>query len=339
MIPIDPNLTAPLTWEQLLPHPILYQLNVNGYAEKDPNSNLEGVMKLWPALIFAAFFFIAREVCKRYIFMYWARWMGVRGKKKQAKFGYQLWLGIAYSTSSIYGIWALSDQPYFRFPIGHKESLALWLPLPEPINDHVWFYYWWGTGFYFAEFFAIFIETRRSDFMEYVIHHLATVGLLILSCWIRNMRIGVLILLLHDVTDIFLCAAKCFHYVNKEFFVNICFVLFLTSFAFLRLWCYPSLIESVWFQTPVLRGFEFWFWISAHLLFVLQILHIYWFVLIVKMVVRLVSGVTGDNRSDDDTDTEAGNEGGSPTKKKKKLQKGANGDGNSSSRSPSKKRK
>jgi hypothetical protein len=41
-----------------------------------------------------------------------------------------------------------------------------------------------------------------------MIHHIATVILLAYSYWVNFTRIGVMVLLLHDVGDIFLEAAK-----------------------------------------------------------------------------------------------------------------------------------
>lgn len=41
-----------------------------------------------------------------------------------------------------------------------------------------------------------------------MIHHVATVFLLVYSYWVNFTRIGVMILLVHDSSDIFLEAAK-----------------------------------------------------------------------------------------------------------------------------------
>jgi ceramide synthetase len=56
------------------------------------------------------------------------------------------------------------------------------------------------------------LQVRRKDWLESMIHHIATVILLAYSYWVNFTRIGVMVLLLHDVGDIFLEAAKLARY-------------------------------------------------------------------------------------------------------------------------------
>lgn len=51
-------------------------------------------------------------------------------------------------------------------------------------------------------------QTRRKDWLESLIHHIATVILLLYSYWVNFTRVGVMVLMIHDVSDIFLEAAK-----------------------------------------------------------------------------------------------------------------------------------
>ncbi len=51
-------------------------------------------------------------------------------------------------------------------------------------------------------------QVRRKDWLESMIHHWATVGLLAYSYYVNFTRVGVMILLVHDASDIFLEAAK-----------------------------------------------------------------------------------------------------------------------------------
>ncbi len=54
-------------------------------------------------------------------------------------------------------------------------------------------------------------------------------------------------------------------------------------------------------QAPMTFFYQF---LSVLLGVVLQALHVFWFVLIIKMIVRLTTGVKGDVRSDEDDDDE-----------------------------------
>ena len=296
-ITIEPELTQPLTWEQFYPHSIYYQIEHHGYRTHGTNY-LENAKELWPALFVAVFLFFARAFCKTHIFNALGRSYGIKSPAKLSKFGYQFWLAIAYTSSSIYGIVAFRSESYFKWPIDHAASVSLWEDVPA--TNWMWAYYWWGLGFYTAELFAIFVEPKRSDFVEYVVHHITTVTLMVLSASSDNLHFGGMILILHDLTDIFLCFAKIFHYCKNEVAVNINFVLFMASMAYLRLYCLPALVESAFFQATNIRGAELTHWICGHLLLVLLALHCYWMYLTVKMVFRLLSGVHGDVRSDSD---------------------------------------
>jgi hypothetical protein len=65
------------------------------------------------------------------------------------------------------------------------------------------------TGFYIqAIHYLIFHEVRRKDWLESLIHHIVTVFLMSYSYYVNFTRIGIMVMLLHDVSDIFLEVAK-----------------------------------------------------------------------------------------------------------------------------------
>lgn len=51
-------------------------------------------------------------------------------------------------------------------------------------------------------------QVRRKDWLESMIHHVATTMLLVYSYYVNFTRVGVMVLLVHDISDIFLEAAK-----------------------------------------------------------------------------------------------------------------------------------
>ncbi|CAN0439062.1 unnamed protein product, partial [Discosporangium mesarthrocarpum] len=60
------------------------------------------------------------------------------------------------------------------------------------------------------------LDTKRSDFWQMFVHHWATLLLLAFSWLLNLVRIGSLILLCHDCSDIFLELAKIFNYLQKR---------------------------------------------------------------------------------------------------------------------------
>lgn len=134
--------------------------------------------------------------------------------------------------------------------------------------------------------------------------HLPHVPLLLVSglpC--RFWRVGSLVMLLHDATDILMEAAKLLKYSRKEDLSVGMFAMFVVAWLLLRLTAYPLMvIRSTLFELPVvLGGRPPMFYMFNGLLLLLFVLHCYWFTLILKIVwLALTTGAANDVREDDD---------------------------------------
>lgn len=51
-------------------------------------------------------------------------------------------------------------------------------------------------------------QVRRKDWLESMVHHIATVLLLVYSYYVNFARVGTMVLITHDISDIFLELAK-----------------------------------------------------------------------------------------------------------------------------------
>ena len=60
------------------------------------------------------------------------------------------------------------------------------------------------AGFYISSLFTICSDNRRKDFWVMTGHHLITLALLWISYAQNYMRIGAIIMCLHDSADVFL---------------------------------------------------------------------------------------------------------------------------------------
>jgi len=249
-----------------------------------------------------AFWMVCRKVSHQFLFPALARAGGLN-KKSTQKFCYQMWLLTYYTVSASLAFWGFSDEPWFKFPLDHKAAVDTFYPAylwPTPFLE---FIYQFQLGFYFAELVAIFIEPKRSDFWEYVFHHSITIFLVAFSSLSLEMRIGAYVFFIHDVPDIFLCLSKALHYLKYEKVVNCVFVCFVTAFVFGRLVCLPSLTYRLLTVSPLMHtGSHIYTSLTAVLSFALQGLHIFWLFLIIRMVLRLLRGGSGDVRSDEDDD-------------------------------------
>jgi len=123
----------------------------------------------------------------------------------------------------------------------------------------------------------------RNDFFEMAIHHTATLLLMSMSWLLNWVRVGSLVLFVHDVSDIFTYGIKVTVDTDAKKLTYALFAGVLVSWAWLRLYVLPAIIiRSVLELTPALMG-EFAAYSFAALLSTLVILHCYWYILIVKM--------------------------------------------------------
>ncbi len=71
-------------------------------------------------------------------------------------------------------------------------------------------------AFYWSLVFSQFIDVKRKDFWQMFIHHIATITLLSFSYLVNFVRVGSLVLVVHDAGDYWLEVKQ-----SKEFFKNL----------------------------------------------------------------------------------------------------------------------
>ncbi|EFC36131.1 predicted protein [Naegleria gruberi] len=241
------------------------------------------------------------------------------------------WFSLYYTISSIAGFLILQQTPWL-FDLNH-----LIIGYPE---QHTGFeyplmreYLLVGAGFYVQALFTlIFVDEKMKDFWEMLVHHLVTIGLIYGCISVYYHRIGTLVLILHDVVDIFLyCAKASKHMKARESTTTALFVLFVLAFLLLRLiyfpslilksltnyagWDYPSRYYLVRYVSDSVTPIEVSdygiclqryclspYWALIALMAMLVCLHIFWFSLISKIVWRKLVGRGLDDIREDDVD-------------------------------------
>ena len=243
----------------------------------------------------------------------------VQRQRKIIKFVEALWRFLFYAAFCIMGVSTL----FFPAPVSWMPWLGdtkqFWNEWPmQKMGVGMMLYYQVELGSYLHQ--LMWTEVSRSDAKEMIVHHLTTILLIGLSYVTNYTRVGVTIMLLHDMADVFLESAKVFNYSSKakghEWAKTVCDILFATfaiTFFVTRLIVYPFfVIRSVLVEAPVFFSVNWLgFWLFSSLLIVLQGLHIFWFYLIARMLYKLfTSGIEKDERSDDDDDDDEGEAGG-----------------------------
>jgi len=157
------------------------------------------------------------------------------------------------------------------------------------------YFYLVQLGFYIHSAYThVAFEVKRSDWWPLMLHHLVTIWLIYFSYSARFAKIGILVLMCHDVNDIFLEAGKLTVYTKIKRGQTVLFVLgIMGSWLVSRLSIYPLMvIYSSSFESAchvAVDIFPFWFGFNVSLTFLLC-LHIYWFGLMIKVAYRVSSG-------------------------------------------------
>ncbi|XP_048845039.1 ceramide synthase 2-like [Brienomyrus brachyistius] len=218
------------------------------------------------------------------------------------KFCEACWRFAFYLAAFSAGLASLLDSPWFW------DRRMCWKAYPRQSvqTAHYW-YYLLELGFYWSLLFCVSVDIKRKDFKEQIIHHVAAIVLLGFSYCSNYVRIGTLVMLVHDSSDFLLESAKMFNYAGWRRTCDFLFVLFTVAFLVTRLVVFPSKI----IHTTLILSMDqfqpfFGFYFFNGLLLVLQGLHIFWAWLILRMVYKFLchGQVEKDERSDEDSDPE-----------------------------------
>ncbi|CAK9149277.1 unnamed protein product [Ilex paraguariensis] len=237
-------------------------------------------------------------------------------RKKIRKFKESAWKCVYYLSAELIALAVTYDEPWFSktryFWVGPRDQV--WPDQKYKLKLKGLYMY--TGGFYTYSMFAlIFWETRRSDFGVSMGHHVATAILIMLSYIFRFGRVGSVVLALHDVSDVFLEVGKMSKYSGAEALASFSFILFVLSWTLLRLIYYPfwilwstsyESIQSINMEKHKVAG-PIYYYVFNSLLFGLLVLHIYWWVLMYRMLVKQIQArgqLSDDVRSDSEAEDE-----------------------------------
>lgn len=174
---------------------------------------------------------------------------------------------------------------------------------------------------------SVFLEPKRKDFVEMLVHHIVTVVVIFVSYVYGWNRVGVVVMLLMDAADVPLHLAKICKYLAEttkfqawQLCADGLFVAFLLTFFVTRLVLYSYVVWSASVEGPrnIPNAGGPPGWTCLVLLHLILYLQFYWMYLIVKVAVRLLlKGAVEDVRSDDEDEdpkemkTNRSNKGGS----------------------------
>lgn len=235
-------------------------------------------------------------------------------KKKIGKFKESAWKCVYFLSAEIFALAVTYDEPWFTdtryFWVGPGSQIWPDLKIKLKLKG----LYMYAAGFYSYSILAlIFWETRRSDFVVSMGHHVSSVILIVLSYIFRFVRVGSVVLALHDASDVFMETGKMSKYSGAETIASIAFVLFVLCFTIMRIIYYPFwILRSTSYEVVLalkkdLVDGPLYYYVFNTLLYFLLFLHIYWWVLMLRMLVKQIQAkgkVSEDIRSDSEDEDE-----------------------------------
>ncbi|KAK3108881.1 hypothetical protein FSP39_017849 [Pinctada imbricata] len=217
------------------------------------------------------------------------RWFRMRRNQDRpstmTRFTEACWRFFYYFSIFIYGVTVLWDKPWFA------DSINCWIGYPKhTLSSGIFWYYMIEISFYWSLMFSQFMDVKRKDFWEMFAHHCATIMLLTFS-WSGNfVRVGTLVLCIHDAVDYWMEAAKMAKYIKAQKLCDALFAVFGIVWFITRLVLYPTKVMwSTYFECKSVVGPFPSLYIFNGLLVILLILHAYWFSLIATVAYTVLT--------------------------------------------------
>ncbi|RWA04847.1 hypothetical protein EKO27_g10253 [Xylaria grammica] len=267
-----------------------------------------------------------------------AKQWGLEKRKDMTRFSEQAWLLVYYSF-----FWPLGVYLYYNSP-SFMNLRELWTGWPDrEVTGLVKAYFLGQWAFWLQQVMVIHIEERRKDHWQMLTHHFITIALMAASYYYHHTRVGILILVLMDIVDIFLPLAKCLKYLGFSTLCDVMFGMFMVSWFLARHVLYMAVCWSIWRDAmdvmpigcfygnkanlkgplPIPDGWRHWVepfrnpegalcfsqpvvYGFLYTLLGLQAITIFWFFMIIRVAVRVLRGGSADDpRSDDEVESEA----------------------------------
>ncbi|KAL8177485.1 UNVERIFIED_CONTAM: hypothetical protein K2H54_008485 [Gekko kuhli] len=185
-----------------------------------------------------------------------------------------------------------------------------WTGYPQqPLKPSIYVYYITQLSFYISLVITLPFDVKRKDQKMQIIHHVATIFLISFSYCANYIRIGTLVIIIHDVSDCIQEPAKMFHYLKRHKIRDTLFIVFSVVFLFSRLVIFPNkvLYNTYYYYMELYQPFLGYYLMNGSLM-ILQLLHIFWSYLIVRMLCRFFFCGTMEDLRSESEDSEKGEE-------------------------------
>ncbi|KAJ6516631.1 longevity assurance proteins LAG1/LAC1 [Mycena vitilis] len=311
-----------LNWEFLLPHvlrvleiempnenPFAPCLRLSHRATGQEARYVRGKGDIMFVAYHVVVFSLVRQVITVTLAPRVGRYFGLTRTGKLERFGEQ---GYAFVYFLVFGVWGLNVMS--QLPTWWYRTEYFWIDYPHTaMLPALKRYYLMQTAYWIQQFLVLVLglEKPRKDYTELVAHHFVTIFLVLVSYVMNLTFIGSAVYMSMDIPDMFLALSKLLNYIQWDAVNNFVLAAFVISWTYFRHYLNLRIIWSALFEVdeflpsgsgipPSVR------YGAVGALVLLQLLNLFWYYLIVRIVIKVVlTSKAEDVRSDDEDDGEA----------------------------------
>lgn len=214
------------------------------------------------------------------------RWM------RAEKAAVSLFKGGYFTFSFIVGYYVAKDSFFLNWKLGGAGDVDLMFQ-DFPYQSTATFpyirpYLMMQLGYHLFSLVSHLSHKPKSDFMEMLLHHTMTVLLVALAYFMNYVTMSHLVLFTHDFGDIFCYLSKLFVDTKYKSVAVALAPGILFSWGYMRLYVFPTdLIRVAVYENPKYEEI-YGITVLGGMLHFLLCLHVYWYLLFLKMVWRAV---------------------------------------------------
>ncbi|KAF7355398.1 TLC domain-containing protein [Mycena sanguinolenta] len=249
-----------------------------------------------------------------------AKYYGIQKEAKLDRFGEQGYAIVYFGITGAWGLRIMSQLPTWWY-----RTEYFWIDYPHwDMNPELKRYYLMQMAYWCQQFIVLVLglEKPRKDYYELVAHHIVTLWLVGWSYLTNLTLIGNAVYMSMDIPDMALAISKILNYLQMENAKVVSFAVFVVLWTYFRHYLNLVILHSVWteFDLAPLTARD-WIWSAGtylrpwmrHQIFLalalLQIINLFWYFLIMRILYRtIVIRETDDDRSDDEGDDEVEDE-------------------------------
>jgi TLC domain len=263
-----------------------------------PDYDYPKLSDLWICVWSTIFFIVFRIVSATYLFKPLAsvlleptarkrNWTPQDRHQREERFGAVCFKLLYFCCITPLGFYVLKDADWFPPSLGGSgdtENIFKGFPF-QPYVPLLKEYYMIELGYHTHSLLYHMALEHRSDYLEMMLHHCCAVFLVVFSYYENLVRVGSLVLIVHDIADV---TAYLIKTAVDTVYTKVTLSLYaalLVNWAYTRFYVFPFVIIKAIYETEAMETipaehFDQYEWTYlVNLLQILVVLHVYWYYL------------------------------------------------------------